>query len=68
MIKPKKRKSGRPSKYGFDWIGVGNEMKKSGQDDDLERIRKAVLEYGRRSGKIFNTNKVDGELTIARVE
>jgi len=62
------RKPGRPSVYKFELIEVGQSM----QFDDIstvevERIRGAALGFGRRSGRVIESRKKVGGITITRI-
>lgn len=61
------RATGRPSKYGFEKLLVGQTFRREFKDSvHCEKMRSAALAHARRSGKVFSTGILNGELLITR--
>lgn len=62
------RKPGRPSVYKFESLEVGDCMEfEEISTVQVERIRGAALGFGRRSGRVMESRKRLGGITITRV-
>ena len=61
------KKMGRPSVYEFHTLEVGDEWTKPGNDEKLERMRRAVYSYGQNAGRAFRTAKKNGKLHVQRI-
>lgn len=58
------RSAGRPSKYGFEKLEVGNRMSRGFKNShQCEKIRSAALAHARRSGKKFTT-EIQGDILV----
>lgn len=63
------RNVGRPSKYGFERLEVGQTVRHEFKNSvHCEKMRSAALAHARRSGKVFSTGIHKGALLITRSE
>ncbi len=53
-------KRGRPNKYPFNTLDVGETFDFSRVDNETNNIRSAACQYGKRNGIMFSINVLDG--------